>query len=74
MYVFAIIALVAVLAAYKYVSAKYVDQPNQQADQIDMISKRINHLENQVTQLSHQLDELISITKASDNSDQENHD
>lgn len=52
-----VITLIAVLTIYKYISAKFVDQPSQQSNQIDMLSKRLNHLENQVTQLTHKLDE-----------------
>lgn len=65
-YVAGIIALVAVLALYKYISARYIDKPSEQADQIDMLSKRLNHLENQVTRLSHQLDEHLNEPMSSD--------
>lgn len=58
-HVVAIVALIGVLAVYKYVTAKMIDQPSHQSDQIDMLSKRINHLENQLTQVTHQLNELL---------------
>lgn len=54
-----VITLIAVLALYKLISAKYVDQPSRQSEQIDMLHKRINHLENQLTQVTHQLEELL---------------
>ena len=68
--VIAIIALIAVLAVYKLITL-LADKPNEQRQEIDMLKKRLNRMEIDLTQTHKKLDQLI---EQSQNNDIENHD
>lgn len=68
--VIAVIALVAVLAIYKIITL-LAEKPNEQRHEIDMLKKRLNRMEIDLTQTHKKLDQFI---ESSQYNDPENHD